>query len=328
MSGPTVCQHGRRSGLDSADVGGGGAGGSGLDLADVGGAGAGGRGEGSVAVRVGGRSGFDSADIGGGGLDVGRGGAGIGPGGGGGHGRGVVSDVFVLWALAFGAIALATALGSALPWLGRNVKAVAAAAFLFLPAVGLRRSGGTWDDLGVPDLPWRGREAARRFLLDLGWGLGVFLLLVPPVVAGFYLMLWLLPDLPDWIRWWIPYRSAPVSPSLRFPDGMLLHVLDQVLVVALPEEVFFRGYVQTRLRQAWGPGRLRILGVRMGAYFWTTQLLFAVAHLGDLDASRLTVFFPAILFGWLRERTGSIGASVWVHAGSNLLLKVLEASSF
>lgn len=192
--------------------------------------------------------------------------------------RGVAREVFVLWGLAFGSIALAKALGVFLPWIGRNVKAVAAAAFLFLPSVGLRRRGGTWDDLGVPDLPWRGREAARRFFVDLGWGLGVFLLLVPPVVVD--------------------------------------------------EEVFFRGYVQTRLKEAWGEGKLRILGVRTGAYFWVTQLLFATAHLGDLDASRLSVFFPSILFGWLRERTGSIGASVWVHAGSNLLLKVLEASSF
>lgn len=242
--------------------------------------------------------------------------------------RGVAREVFVLWGLAFGSIALAKALGVFLPWIGRNVKAVAAAAFLFLPSVGLRRRGGTWDDLGVPDLPWRGREAARRFFVDLGWGLGVFLLLVPPVVVGFYLMLWIMPELPDWLRWWIPYQRTPVAPSFRLPDEMLLLVLDQLLVVALPEEVFFRGYVQTRLKEAWGEGKLRILGVRTGAYFWVTQLLFATAHLGDLDASRLSVFFPSILFGWLRERTGSIGASVWVHAGSNLLLKVLEASSF
>lgn len=236
-------------------------------------------------------------------------------------------EVLVLWAVAFGAIALGKALAGPLPLVGQNVKAVAAALFLFLPALSLRRSGGSWDDLGVPDLPWRSPEAGRRFAADLRWGLGLFLLLLPLVVAGFVLVVWSMPHLPDWLRFWVPYQRSPDF-AFRLPDSFLLLALDQLLVVALPEEVFFRGYVQTRLKQAWGAGRLRVFGVRMGAYFWVTQLLFAAAHLGDFDAARLAVFFPSILFGWLKERTGSIGAAVWVHAGSNLLLKVLESSFF
>lgn len=237
-------------------------------------------------------------------------------------------EVLVFWALAFGAIALGQALGGAVPFIGRNVKAIAAAAFLFLPAWSLRRHGDTWDDLGVPDLPWRSRAAGRRFAIDLGWGLGTFVLLLPLVVAGFALIVWSVPHLPDWLRFWIPYQRAPTSPALVLPDAFLLLSLDQLLVVALPEEVFFRGYVQTRLKQAWGAGRLRIFGVRMGAYFWVSQILFALAHLGSFDVSRLPVLFPSILFGWLREKTGSVGAAIWVHAGSNLLIKVLEASFF
>lgn len=243
------------------------------------------------------------------------------------RGRSLVREVFAFWALAFGAIAIGKALGPSLPWVGQNVKAVAAALFLFLPAWSLRRQGGTWDDLGVPDLPWRGPESGRRFAIDLRWGLGTFLLLLPFVVAGFYLVIWSMPHLPDWLRFWVPYQRSP-SFTPKLPDQFLLLSLDQLLVVALPEEVFFRGYLQSRLKQAWGPGRLRVLGVRMGVYFWVTQLLFAAAHLGDFDVSRLSVFFPSILFGWLKERTGSIGAAIWVHAGSNILLKVLEASFF
>jgi membrane protease YdiL (CAAX protease family) len=34
--------------------------------------------------------------------------------------------------------------------------------------------------------------------------------------------------------------------------------------------------------------------------------------------TRLAVFFPALLFGWLRARTGGIGASVVFHALCNL----------
>lgn len=242
-------------------------------------------------------------------------------------GRGV-AEVLAFWALAFGGIVGGKAIGTFVPWVGKNVKAIAAALFLFLPARSLRKTDETWDDLAIPDLPWRSPAARRRFVLDLGWGLGVFLALAPFVVVGFLALVYAIPHLPDGLRFWVPYARPPGPFHLALPEGMLLLCLDQLLVVALPEEVFFRGYVQTRLREAWGPGRFRLFGVRAGAYFWVTQILFALAHLGDFDASRLTVFFPSILFGWLRERTGSIGASIWVHAGSNVLLKVLEASVF
>ena len=66
----------------------------------------------------------------------------------------------------------------------------------------------------------------------------------------------------------------------------------------------------------------------MGAAFWLTQALFAVGHLGQLHFWRLAVFFPSILFGWLRARTGSIVPGILVHALSNLVLMVLEASAF
>jgi membrane protease YdiL (CAAX protease family) len=39
--------------------------------------------------------------------------------------------------------------------------------------------------------------------------------------------------------------------------------------------------------------------------------------------ARLAVFFPALLFGWLRARTGGIGASVCFHAICNVYSQLL-----
>lgn len=240
--------------------------------------------------------------------------------------RGGLREVLGLWAAAFAGLVIAKRVGLVVPWVGQNVKAVAAGLFLYLPAWIIRRRGETLESYGIPDLPWRSTEAARQFRKDVAWGLGTFAVTIPFVVAGFLVVLAVLPHLPPWLRWLVPYHGTDPFPALRFPDGMGLLVLDQLLVVALPEELFFRGYVQTRLRNLWGEGRLRLWGVGLGPYFWVTQLLFAMAHLGDFDLSRLSVFFPSLLFGWLREKTGSIGAPILVHGGSNLLLKVLEAS--
>ena len=48
----------------------------------------------------------------------------------------------------------------------------------------------------------------------------------------------------------------------------------------------------------------------------------------DLQVYRLGVFFPALLFGWMRERTGTVVGAAVLHACCNLLVLVLEASFY
>lgn len=116
------------------------------------------------------------------------------------------------------------------------------------------------------------------------------------------------------------------SRSFSFPQvkGPFDLVLGQLFVIALPEEAFFRGFLQTRLDRAW-PRRWRVLGADVGVSIVVTSVLFAVAHVLTLPLpARLAVFFPSLLFGWLRARTKGIGASVLFHAGCNLLSLVLR----
>lgn len=94
-------------------------------------------------------------------------------------------------------------------------------------------------------------------------------------------------------------------------------------LVALPEEWFFRGYLQSRLDDRFGTP-VRLLGAHVGVGVVLAAAAFALLHpilLPGID--RLLVFFPALLFGWLRARGGNIGAAVVVHAGSNLLLAMI-----
>ncbi|MBM4371064.1 MAG: CPBP family intramembrane metalloprotease [Deltaproteobacteria bacterium] len=94
----------------------------------------------------------------------------------------------------------------------------------------------------------------------------------------------------------------------------------QVVLIALPEEVFYRGWLQQRLRRLW-PGGVPVLGVRVGAAILVTSALFALGHVLTLPATfRLAVFFPSILFGWLRDRTGHLAGSVVFHVLSNLAM--------
>jgi membrane protease YdiL (CAAX protease family) len=94
----------------------------------------------------------------------------------------------------------------------------------------------------------------------------------------------------------------------------------------LPEEAFFRGYLQTELETALPPKR-KLFGAGIGLALLLTSALFAFGHLAtDLHVNRLGVFFPSLLFGWLRTRTGGIGASVLFHAACNVFASFLAES--
>ncbi|MEO8706875.1 MAG: type II CAAX endopeptidase family protein [Kofleriaceae bacterium] len=100
--------------------------------------------------------------------------------------------------------------------------------------------------------------------------------------------------------------------------------LVQLVVVALPEELFFRGFLLGMLEKRFPPKR-RLLGGGIGLALVLSAAAFAVIHLPkDGDPRALATFFPGLLFGWMRSATGSILASTLTHAGSNILVRVLD----
>jgi uncharacterized protein len=99
--------------------------------------------------------------------------------------------------------------------------------------------------------------------------------------------------------------------------------LAQVLAIALPEELFYRGFLQSRLDQVWKP-RVKLLGAKIGYGLLVSSAIFALGHVVTTPAlGRLAVFFPSLMFGWLRARTGGVGASIAFHAACNLLTAYL-----
>jgi uncharacterized protein len=120
---------------------------------------------------------------------------------------------------------------------------------------------------------------------------------------------------PPWS--WDLGTEAPRVLSLGF-------VLVQLLVVALPEELFFRGYLLGLLEQRFPP-RYRLGGGGIGLALVLSSLAFALIHLPkDGDPRVLATFFPGLLFGWMRSATGSILAPTLAHGASNILVRVLD----
>jgi len=83
------------------------------------------------------------------------------------------------------------------------------------------------------------------------------------------------------------------------------------LGAGLAEELFFRGYMQTRLTARWG----------VVAGLIVSSIAFAVLHLDPLHAT--LVFFMGIYLGWLAELSGSIVLPIVAHVGNNFLAFVM-----
>lgn len=151
------------------------------------------------------------------------------------------------------------------------------------------------------------RLALPEALRETGVALALAALIFPPFALGFYL-----------------FHRPDTAFSFHLPDDPFNYAMAQLLMVGLPEEALFRGYFQTRL-QARYPRRSRLLGAAVSPTALIVQAaLFAALHVAvDLNPLRFSVFFPGLLFGWLRDLRGGIGAAIVLHALSNLLSDIL-----
>jgi membrane protease YdiL (CAAX protease family) len=101
-------------------------------------------------------------------------------------------------------------------------------------------------------------------------------------------------------------------------------VLYQVFFVAIPEEFFYRGYLQTRLNEV-HPRKWQVLGVKFGMGALIANLLFAFGHsVVMLQWWHFATFFPGLLFVWLRERSGGVVAGALFHAFCNVSVITLD----
>lgn len=86
------------------------------------------------------------------------------------------------------------------------------------------------------------RRLTRDALVASGWALLLALITFPPFVLGYRFF-------------WRTHGHF----VLRLPPSLFDEIAGQLVVIALPEEAFFRGYLQTALDRIWPP-RWRVFG--------------------------------------------------------------------
>jgi hypothetical protein len=148
------------------------------------------------------------------------------------------------------------------------------------------------------------RFEGRPFLEDIGRAVVVGLLTFPAFLLGHHVWQTLLGH--THLHWGAP------------PD---LHIvlLKNVFLIALPEELFYRGFIEHRLERRWPTSRF-LLAIPVGRTVVVAAALFALGHfLGEYNPARLGPFFPAFLFSLLTRKSGSITGAIVYHGCSNAI---------
>jgi membrane protease YdiL (CAAX protease family) len=148
----------------------------------------------------------------------------------------------------------------------------------------LWRGGRSWRDLLALKRPER---------LPAGWWLVAFVLALPLyLIAASYTVRFFYPQFTTWF--FVPADAT----------GKLLSFIPVVILAPLAEELFFRGWLYTSLRNSFRPA------VAIGV----TTVIFALAHSDGGLLYPAAVFIPGLVLALVREYTGSALASFAAHA--------------
>ena len=196
--------------------------------------------------------------------------------------------------------------------------------FLYTPVVAEKWNGHRLDnDVVFPE------PMAPALWTALKW-LGLLILLIYPIfLVGYHVLQtwgfhWFTDDVLGMRR---AYPRFAVENGFTAPILVTLgmQALYQVLCVGYAEEFFYRGYMQTRLDGLYDPKKWTLFGASFGWGLPITAVLFTVGHsLVTLQWWQPFIVFPALVFGWLRARTGTIFAGAAFHAFANTAMIVLD----
>jgi membrane protease YdiL (CAAX protease family) len=134
----------------------------------------------------------------------------------------------------------------------------------------------------------------------------LFAILVPYIICYYFF-------------YWQKAHSSnqEISFVLTFPPLWGFMFLTQIFAVALPEEFFYRGFLQSSLQEKLSPVTSIII----------TNIFFALGHfVGNIDPARLLTFFPGLVFSWLVYKYKSLVSAVVFHAVFNMVAFVLSLS--
>ncbi len=121
------------------------------------------------------------------------------------------------------------------------------------------------------------------------------------------------------------FFEVKISPRLPTAEDLKLFFV-MLVGVAFPEELFFRGFMQGRFNSFFGKN-FSLLGVKFGYGLILSSIFFMLIHIPQsISAVRFLTFFPGVLFGFIKEKYGSIFPSVILHTVANMFMFLVSGT--
>jgi len=176
--------------------------------------------------------------------------------------------------------------------------------FLFVPYIIAKKKEIKIEEFGIKE---------DEILKDVIVGLGSATVIFPPFWLGT-------------LFFWHFIFNIPIEFKFKLPNDIMKQFIVNLFLVALPEEFFYRGYIQSRIKKYFILKKMKNIKASISAII-ITSIFFALSHIITIPSiTRLSVFFPSILFGILREIRDSIYPSVILHGLSNIFMNILILS--
>jgi|GEM_PF-1635892 len=187
-------------------------------------------------------------------------------------------------------------------WLGTYLLSLFVVLQVYGPIYWLESRGFTIEHLGLPNHIF-------KILKNMGWGFCFRCCLITfvPFVLCVHLYYTRVLQLHFYFAW---------------PDSLLSLIFTQVLAVALPEELFYRGFVMQGLEVFY-----QDLTTNKHHYvaLLVSSLFFAASHfVGEYHLARLATFFPGLVMGFLYQKTRYLYVPIAYHACANILSEWLS----
>ena len=117
------------------------------------------------------------------------------------------------------------------------------------------------------------------------------------------------------IMLWVSLHFQQVEWDPKIPKIFFIWFFDNLIFVSIPEEAFFRGFIQREFYLWFGKNKVAALGsIMVTSVFFTLLHLIWVADLSFL----CLVFLASVIYGTIYQITDSIEASILCHFGLNL----------
>ena len=116
------------------------------------------------------------------------------------------------------------------------------------------------------------------------------------------------------VYWLVLYLVTQTAPEPGWPLREPLRFLYPALLYPVVEELVFRGLVQDLAHRHLSPWRL---GPLSHANLLTSALFTALHFINHTPLWAVAVFFPSLVFGFFKDRTGKLAAPISLHVFYN-----------